>query len=60
MGKIVPLGETLVEVMADNKRYGILEPMSFTGPFPSSAPPIFISQAARMGAETTYVFLRGR
>jgi len=53
MGKIVSLGETLFEVMADTKGYGILEPMSFTGPFPPGAPPIFISQAARTGAETT-------
>jgi tagatose kinase len=55
MGKIVSLGETLVEVMADTKGHGFLEPMTFTGPFPSGAPPIFISQAARMGAETAYV-----
>lgn len=55
MGKIVSIGETLVEVMADTKGYGFLEPMGFTGPFPSGAPTIFISQAARMGASTAYV-----
>jgi len=55
MGKIVSLGETLVEVMADTKGNGFLEPMTFTGPFPSGAPTIFISQAARMGGDTAYV-----
>lgn len=55
MTLIVSLGEILVEVMADTKGYGFLEPMTFTGPFPSGAPPIFISQAARMGAKTAYV-----
>ena len=55
MSKIVSLGETLVEVMADTKGYGFLEPMTFTGPFPSGAPTIFISQAARMGGDTAYV-----
>ena len=55
MGKIVSLGEILVEVMANTKGVGFREPMTFTGPFPSGAPPIFISQAARMGAQTAYV-----
>lgn len=55
MAKIASLGETLVEIMADTKGYGFLEQMTFTGPFPSGAPPIFISQAARMGADTAYV-----
>ncbi|MDV7145401.1 sugar kinase [Tropicimonas sp. TH_r6] len=55
MGKIVSIGETLVEVMADSSGCGFLEPMSFTGPFPSGAPPIYISQAARMGAATAYI-----
>lgn len=55
MGKIVSLGETLVEIMADTRGYGFHEPMTMTGPFPSGAPPIFISQAARMGAETAYI-----
>ena len=55
MALIVSLGEILVEVMADTKGVGFLEPMTFTGPFPSGAPPIFISQAARMGARTGYI-----
>ena len=55
MVKIVSIGETLVEIMADTTGYGFTEPMKFTGPFPSGAPPIFISQAARMGAATAYI-----
>ncbi len=60
MGKIVSLGEILVEVMADTRGYGFLEPITMTGPFPSGAPTIFISQAARMGAETAYVSAVGK
>ena len=55
MTKIVSLGEILVEIMADTPGNGFLEPISLTGPFPSGAPTIFISQAARMGADTAYV-----
>ena len=55
MGKIVSVGETLVEVMADTRGVGFLEPMTFTGPFPSGAPTIFISQAARMGGDCAYI-----
>ncbi len=55
MTKIVALGEILVEIMADTTGNGFLEPISLTGPFPSGAPTIFISQAARMGADTAYV-----
>ena len=55
MKKVLVIGETLVEVMADTKGYGFLEPMTFTGPFPSGAPTIFISQAARMGGDTAYI-----
>jgi sugar/nucleoside kinase (ribokinase family) len=55
MAKIVSLGEILVEIMADTVGNGFLEPIALTGPFPSGAPTIFISQAARMGAETAYV-----
>ncbi len=55
MARIVSLGETLVEVMADSKGFGFLEPMTFTGPFPSGAPAIFISQAARMGGDCAYI-----
>ena len=55
MAKIVSLGEILVEIMADTVGNGFLEPIALTGPFPSGAPTIFISQAARMGADTAYV-----
>ncbi|WP_068113913.1 sugar kinase [Tropicimonas marinistellae] len=53
--KIVTLGEILAEIMADVPGMGFLEPIALTGPFPSGAPAIFISQAARMGAPTAYV-----
>ena len=43
MAKIVSLGEILVEIMADATGRGFLDPISFSGPFPSGAPPIFIS-----------------
>lgn len=52
---IASFGEILVEIMADTPGTGFLEPIALTGPFPSGAPPIFISQAARMGARTAYV-----
>lgn len=55
MTKIVSLGEILVEIMADSPGNGFLEPIALTGPFPSGAPTIFISQAARMGADAAYV-----
>ena len=55
MTKIVSLGEILVEIMADAPGNGFLEPISLTGPFPSGAPTIFISQVARMGGDAAYV-----
>ncbi len=55
MARIVTLGETLVEIMADTKGLGFREPMALTGPFPSGAPAIFIDQAARMGGDCAYI-----
>lgn len=49
MQKIVVVGEILVEIMADSVGDGFLAPMALTGPFPSGAPAIFISQVARIG-----------
>ncbi len=49
---IVTLGEILVEIMADVPGQGFREAIALTGPFPSGAPAIYISQAARMGART--------
>ena len=49
MKKILVIGEILVEIMADTKGNGFLEPTALTGPFPSGAPAIFADQAARIG-----------
>ena len=46
---IITLGEILVEIMADTPGHGFAEPMALTGPYPSGAPAIYISQVARMG-----------
>lgn len=58
--KIVTIGEILAEIMADETGHGFLEPIALTGPFPSGAPAIFISQAARMGGDTAYVSAVGQ
>jgi len=47
--RIVAIGEILVEIMADTRGDGFLEPQPLTGPYPSGAPAIFIDQAARLG-----------
>lgn len=47
---IVTLGEILVEIMADRIGAGFREPLALSGPYPSGAPAIYISQVARMGA----------
>lgn len=47
---IVTLGEILVEIMADAPGEGFRQAIALTGPFPSGAPAIYISQVARMGA----------
>lgn len=47
---IVTLGEILVEIMADSIGAGFRQAQSLSGPYPSGAPAIYISQVARMGA----------
>lgn len=49
MKKLVVIGEILVEIMADEIGEGFREIQPLTGPFPSGAPAIFASQAAKMG-----------
>ena len=49
MKKILVIGEVIVEIMADTKGDGFCAPQPLTGPFPSGAPAIFASQAARLG-----------
>lgn len=48
-GKIVTIGEILVEIMATTLGHGFLEPQSLIGPFPSGAPAIFIDQVGKLG-----------
>ncbi|MBT3360099.1 MAG: sugar kinase [Rhodospirillales bacterium] len=49
MKKIAVIGEILVEIMADHRGDGFLEPIALTGPYPSGAPAIYIDQVAKLG-----------
>lgn len=55
MTHIVAFGEMLAEFMADRIGQRLDETGSFKGPFPSGAPVIFADQAARQGAQVTYI-----
>ncbi|HUA76615.1 MAG TPA: sugar kinase [Acetobacteraceae bacterium] len=48
-GKIVTMGEVLVDIMAVERGRGFHEPLNLKGPFPGGAPAIFVSQVARLG-----------
>ena len=48
-GKIVTIGEVLVDILAVERGRGFREPLNLRGPFPGGAPAIFISQVARLG-----------
>ena len=48
-GKIVTIGEILVEIMATTLGHGFLEAQTLIGPFPSGAPAIFIDQVGKLG-----------
>ena len=49
MAEIVIMGELLVEIMRPKEDIPLYESDYFRGPFPSGAPGIFISTAARLG-----------
>ena len=49
LGPTITVGEILVEIMADSRGNGFLEPIALTGPYPSGAPAIFIDQCAKLG-----------
>lgn len=49
MPQVVTIGEILVEIMAEERGAGFLEPLHLVGPFPSGAPAIFIDQVAKLG-----------
>ncbi|MDE2582775.1 MAG: sugar kinase [Rhodospirillales bacterium] len=48
-GKIVTMGEILVDIMAVERGTGFRTPLNLRGPFPGGAPAIFIFQTARLG-----------
>ena len=50
-GKLLTVGEILVEIVATTKGEGFLTAQPLIGPFPSGAPAIFVDQVARIGAE---------
>ncbi|MEN6479449.1 MAG: sugar kinase [Anaerolineales bacterium] len=55
MAEIVICGEALVEVMRTEIDVPLDRPGGLVGPFPSGAPAISASQAARLGAEVAFV-----
>lgn len=55
MAEIVTMGELLVEIMRPAENVPLYEPDVFRGPFPSGAPGIFISTAARLGHSTAII-----
>ena len=60
MTPILVPGEILVEIMADATGLGFREAVALTGPYPSGAPAIFASQAARLGAQVAMISAVGR
>ena len=55
MAEIVTMGELLVEIMRPQEDIPLYESSTFRGPFPSGAPGIFISTAARLGHSTAII-----
>ena len=49
MGRIMTIGEILVEIMATERGQSFRAPGTLVGPFPSGAPAIFIDQVGRLG-----------
>jgi sugar/nucleoside kinase (ribokinase family) len=52
---VIALGEALVEIMRPGLDQPLDEAGTFAGPFPSGAPAIFASAAARLGLKTGFV-----
>ena len=55
MPEIVIMGELLVEIMRPKEDIPLYDSDYFRGPFPSGAPGIFISTAARLGHSTAII-----
>ena len=55
MAEILIMGELLVEIMRPHEDIPLHESDWFRGPFPSGAPGIFISTAARLGHSTAII-----
>lgn len=55
MPEIITMGELLVEIMRPKEDIPLYESDYFRGPYPSGAPGIFISTAARLGHSTAII-----
>ncbi len=55
MARIISIGEALVEIMRSQRDRPLERAAEFLGPFPSGAPAIFASAAARLGASVGFV-----
>ncbi|MBC7236756.1 MAG: sugar kinase [Chloroflexi bacterium] len=55
MPEIVTVGEALVEIMRTERDRPLDRPALFSGPYPSGAPAILASAAARLGASVGFV-----
>jgi len=60
MARIISIGEALVEVMRSQRDQPLDQPAGFVGPYPSGAPAIFASAAARLGASVGFVGTVGK
>ena len=54
-GRIVAIGELIVEIMRTRVDSPLDRADEFIGPFPSGAPAIFADQAARLGHDVAYI-----
>ena len=55
MSKLLIMGEALVEIMREGEDIELYTPAYFKGPYPSGAPAICASAAARMGCPTALI-----
>ena len=49
---VITLGELIIEFASNEIDCGLKKITTFSGPFPSGAPAIFINQASKVGAKT--------